>query len=176
MKRSVIKMFCLVFAMAFMTTSSLALAINTDSVAVNLLDTEEQVGICQWNGEQVIITVGEATKIPDKTRFQYDLTEGVGTWSRRVSITSGALNVWYTVKYTIHSNLKVSIVDLYDAGATGIGVSLSFLEYKIIRANETNSLSAECYASWEGSIGSVINQIVKLRCRFQNSVLNVTVG
>lgn len=176
MKRRIIKMFCLVFAMAFMVTSSLALATNTDSVAINLLDTEEQVGICQWNGEQAIITVGEATEIPDKMRFQYDLTEGTGTWSRRISITSGVLNVWYTVKYTIHSNLKVSIVDLYDAGATGIGVSLSFLEYKIVRANETSSLPAECYASWEGSIGSAINQIVKLRCRFQNSVLNVTMG
>ena len=173
--------FCIFLIVVIMLGSyatAVALENMPPSIEFDLTDMDEHVFDIEWQGQHGTITIGEATPEGPSPRFSYDLTEGVGTWSRRIYYSIGIWNLSYRVRYTINSNYRVTIHDLYNFDHAGV-FGIEHLEAMIVNATETSQYPAKCFSSWYLSIGIdnfSAGQTATVYCQFHNSVLSVTIG
>ena len=169
----------LLLILAFLCTSVTAFAKTDTSVGIDLLNREAQSFNIDWDGKQGTVTVSEALPAGPQPRFDYNLNEGVGTWTRNIYYTIGIWTLSYTVKYTINSNYRVTIHDLYDFGDMAILVGVEHTEAKIVNSTETSTSPAECFSTWRVTVSSnglSAGQTVTVRCKFKDSVLHVSLG
>lgn len=174
MKRMLRKVMVLVLVLALLGTSATVLAAQDASIEIDLKKIGAQSFEVQWQGQPATITIGEAERVGPQPRLSYDLTEGVGSWSRLVYMTSGVINVQYHVYYTINSNNRVTIDSISQFSASAIGMNYALQESGILTKTETSSNAAVCYAFWHFWADNVGSTTIRLYAKFKDLKLTVT--